>query len=174
MDKVKIWCNNLDCPHNQKVNEPTHFSFNKFRDTYTSGDLNEVLGKCSKIGYDFLSIEVESTKIKYSVALCYQEGNALICDRTDCLHNVDKLCDRGKIWVNKLTVDNEIYWECKCFSLKKFTGHRDWSQLLNPDKTAKGGNISDEDAKKYYEDSLKFKSFGTHHRDSKEPKKTQK
>lgn len=96
------------------------------------------------------------------------------CNRIDCLHNSSKECVRGEILVDKSKIDGEEIWVCRCFSNEGISGHIDFSRLLKPDGTPKGGSVTDSEAEKMYKDSLKFKSFDTWHKDGKEPKRKKK
>jgi hypothetical protein len=165
-----IKCNNLGCKFCEKLDEPVTFSWNKYN--FTPFDDSLVTGRCIRHGYDFMPVGVATKNLEYKMAMCHvsEHEGIHVCDRNDCLHNENRICMRDVIWVNKTPLLPEAeYWHCRCFSDKKFAGHRDWSALLNPDKTAKGGHVDDDIADKMYKDSLKFKSFGTGHRDAKEP-----
>ena len=162
---LKIWCNNIKCKYNQKVSKPTFFSYNKIN--YVPLESNEVLGKCTRRGYDFIALETETPKVKYKIAYCFiSDTNAIICDREDCLHNSDRLCERKEIWISKfIAVQEPIMWYCRCFSDKKISGHRDWMSLIGADGSPKhGGHLSDDESEKLHRENTINRSFRDHTR----------
>lgn len=167
---MKIWCNNIDCKYNQKVKKLTYFSFNKIN--YVPFEDNNVLGKCTREGYDLVATDTGTSKVNYKFAICQPlAAEAMICDREDCMHNYNRLCSKKEIWINKSPAfPDMIFWHCRCFSDKRISGHRDWSQLLNPDRTAKGFKVTDSEAERYHKEDMKFKSFKIGHREPKEKK----
>ncbi len=171
--KTKIYCNNVNCKHNSEVAKPTYFSFNKIGN-FVPLESNEVLGKCSRKGYDLMHVDVNTGNVHYEVAACHNSSNmeALTCDKVNCLHNKSRLCSKKEIWISRFDpIKEPEMWHCRCFSHTKISGHRDWSNLLQSDGTSKGGHIDDSYAEKMYQDSLKFKSYNVGHHEPQEPKK---
>ena len=94
------------------------------------------------------------------------------CLRIDCLHNskLEKIfgfCQRKDILIDKQSVAGQgiILWVCRCFSNEGFSGHMDWSRY------PQGGHLSDLEVNNIYKDSLKSKSYKTHLKQGKEPKR---
>ena len=98
----------------------------------------------------------------------------MTCKKFECLHNSNADCKRDEILIDKTIVDGEEVWICRCFSNEGISGHIDFSRLLKPDGTPKGGSVTDREAEKMHSDSLKFKSFGAWHKDGKEDKRKKK
>ena len=157
---TSLLCRNQQCPYNEKLAEPVSFSFSA---VYTPFEGDKCSGKCS-IKPHFCGFQETVGDFMYEGAECGVTARDIVgCDRIDCLHNENYLCNRIEILVDRL---NDM-WVCKCFALGKIRGHMDWSQLLKPDGTAKGGSIDDDYAMKMHENTLKFKSFGSWHREGK-------
>lgn len=162
---MKIFCKNYECNNIILLEKPINFSYRK---NYTPISKNDTLcnGKCSKDFCGFIPIKVETQKTTYNnLPVCTESPKNLnhsfdICF-CECVWNNNYVCEREEIFVDIFSLDGRSYYICKCQSDKKFEGHRDWSSLLQPNGTAKGGLIDDAYAKKMHADSKKFK-VGSH------------
>ena len=158
------YCNNTECEHFKALEKPADFAPTS---GYKAIFDYKFLGTCSLPSPYVKDSVYESEDFIYRQHHCLEtEGN---CSDVGCLYNNELVCTRDEIYVDKSEITGDYI--CKSFSNIKISGHRDWSSLLQSDGTAKGGLIDDDYARKMNADSMKYKSFGTHHRDSKEPKR---
>jgi hypothetical protein len=156
---ISLYCKNEKCPYNVKLEEPISFSFSAI---YKPFEEDKCSGKCS-IKPRFCAFYNIINDFVYEGAECgITQGNTVACDRLDCVHNHNEVCTRSELLIDRLN----DHWVCKCFSFRKIRGHTDWSALLQGG-VAKGGNIDDQLASTMHKDSLKFKSFGTWHKEGK-------
>ena len=81
MNLPRIYCNNIDCKHNQKIEKEKYFSFNKIN--YIPFEDNKILGKCTRKGYDFISSDVETLKRTIKVAYCNVTDQEVIITPSD-------------------------------------------------------------------------------------------
>ena len=155
---ISLYCRNLECPLNKKLEEPIKF---KFSQIYTPFEGDECKGLCGSKGYCFAYYDEEIKDFKYEGAICANDGEentVSLCERADCVHNEKSSCTRPEILIDNLNGQ----WACKCFSFRNIRGHRDWSSLLTPDQRPKGGHIDDEYANKIHADRQKTHSYRTH------------
>jgi len=158
---MKIFCKNYQCKNSRFLDDFINFSFRKNYIPLGKED-GLCMAECKKEFCGFDALGIASNNINYSVAQCSVDKNNK-CFK-ECLWNNNHICEREEIFIDKITVDNIDYWICKCQSDIKIKGHRDWSQLLQPDKTAKGGHISDRDADKENKNNKVSKAFPDHFR----------
>lgn len=158
---VKIWCNNSECIYNQKLEKPKSFGFNRIN--YVPFDDAMITGKCTRMGYDFMSIDLEKKNVKLILPVCQiSDKDTIVCDVTECLHNLERTCDRKEIWISKSPLTQEYpYYHCRCFS-NKGVSHFDLGRLLNPDGTPKGGKVDDDYSEKLHKDNTVNKSYPDH------------
>jgi len=174
--KPTIYCNNLNCKYCLKLDEPFKFSWNSFN--YTPFDDCLVTGRCTRKGYDFMSVGAETKNRDYRISMCHlSDFKVYVCDRQDCLHNDNRVCTRSKIWVNTspFLPEDIAFYHCRCYSDKKVKGHMDWSRLLQPNGTSYGGHLTDSEAENMAIDNSKFRSYQDgHFREAKEFKRISK
>ena len=165
---TKIYCKNYHCPENRKLESPVKINLRKF---YTPiGSDNLCSGECQNKIPNMVSAGLSGENVEYSVALCVltseNSKNDFMCNRTNCVNNIDNKCLKDEIIVDKLIVGNEPYWVCKNFSQTKISGHMDMMRLVDSDGHPKfGGHVDDDYATKLDNDNRKFKSFSGHHRE---------
>ena len=175
---TRVYCSDSECDNNTKLDVPVEIKPTKFY-VPVGTEKNLCNGECKSKSLTLIPTRIEGNNIDYSVIECIpvkvkkNEELGFICKGTSCSHNKDSECLKESIFVDKLIVDNILYFVCKNYSTIKRTGHKDWSSNLNSDGHPKyGGHLSDADSDKMYYDNLKFKSYPKgDHRDSKEPKR---
>jgi hypothetical protein len=180
MHSVKeTYCNNLKCRYFKPLLMPVEFNFDKPH--FKAFESSHFTGKCDIIDHpDMMDYceTIENHRCNSAICLAEHVNRKFVselpgqCAKTNCLFNQDreKKCFKDVIFVDASSDAPETF-ECKSYSRRGCPGHRDWFSLLNPDKTAKGGQIDDNYANKMYRDSLKYQSFPDgHHRDAKEAK----
>ena len=70
------------------------------------------------------------------------------CGQIDCANNNGEGdCSKTPIFVTESLISHKFV--CKSYSVKKLSGHRDWSRNLDSTGHAKGGNIPDKEANSY-------------------------
>ena len=167
---MKTYCNNEKCSFIKKLEIPINFSFRKFYVPIGEEDL-KCKFECSRKFCGFITLAISGKKVIHNITTC-MAGYDIGCDRRECIwNNVDKSCGRDEILIDKLEIDNEIYWVCKCFSNKKISGHKDWMRHLNSDGTPKGGSIDDSYSEVLEKDNKVTRSFPDHFRQAKEERK---
>ena len=168
---TKIYCRNYSCSENKRLESPVSVNIRRFYEPVVKED-NLYFGECQSKILSLVSTGISGTKVKYSVALCVstkdKDVETFICSREDCIYNSSKRCQRDKIIVDRLVVENMIYWVCKNFSQNRISGHKDWSSNLDSGGHPKfGGHLDDDVAEKLDSENRKFKSFsGGYHRES--------
>jgi hypothetical protein len=164
---MKIFCQNKDCRFYKALLEPEQF---KFSQIYVPFEDDKCHGECAVKEYAFASFDESVNDFRYEGSFClsaYEDkiGNlSSFCDNVKCASNENKKCTRSEILVDEVKTREHWHWACKCYSLPKIRGHIDFSSLLQPNGTAKGGSIDDEYANKMHVDKNKTKSFRTHMR----------
>ncbi len=164
---TKIYCNNVDCKNISSIS-PHIRPRRLFEEVYAGICSGKVLMNSADIG---------SKEINLSYSICAGNEADFKCNRTDCLFNDcdGKLygnCIKDDIYIDKTKIQGKISWICKSFSNTGISGHVDMMRLVDSDGHPKfGGHLSDEDSEKMHQDSLKFKSFSTHHKEAKELKR---
>jgi hypothetical protein len=159
-----IYCNNCECKFNEALEKPFVFSFGRL--TSSLGD--PVKGKCKFSDVELYSAPYEDENYKLEQPVCRQRAG--FCLFFQCAsNNGEGECSRQDILVDSSLITHQFL--CKCFSVRKLSGHIDWSRNLQSNGTAKGGHIDDAYAQKMNNDNKKFKSFSNGHRDAKEPTK---
>jgi hypothetical protein len=162
-----VYCKNYSCKFNKGLSEPKDFQFRRFYKPL--GEDSVCHGECTLSEYNFIPVGISTTKVDYDLSLCGSYGGeeGLIeseCLKTTCLWNEDKKCIRGEVLIDKLDIQRESYWCCRCFSNRSFSNHRDWTQMMNHDMTPKGGHIDDDYSEKMHHNDTVTKSFNTHTR----------
>ena len=137
---MKIYCTNNECQHYRVLEEPSQFVFNKLRIPFSDEKIN---GFCSIIP-QINPVTYESPDFRREQSVCHQSQG--ICKQLICLHNNEGACLRDEILIDEAIISKYIV--CKCFSNRSLSGHVDWFKNLKSDGTAKGGHISDIEAKK--------------------------
>ena len=166
---MKVYCNNLECKLNKKLDVPAPFKPNKF---YVSPfKNNDYYGECSFNGYGFVPIGISNSKCNIDIASCCilspREESSCVCHRGDCASNVNKKCSKESIFVNKIEEPEQLFWRCMCYSQKKISGHIDWSRYPQQG----GVSLTDDEAKKLDHDNRVTKMYPDHLRPAKERSK---
>ena len=165
----KIYCNNLECQYNKKLDDPVPFKPNK---RYVSiFPNNNYYGICTSEGHSFIPIGISGKSFHRELAVCSEQGeDSKICHRGDCYSNYDKKCAKDVIFVDKIQGEGFSFWQCKCYSLKKISGRMDWSRFPQ-----KGGvNLTDDEAIRLNHDNTVTKMYPDHLRHAKEVSKKPK
>ena len=164
---TKIYCNNIDCENISPIS-PHIRPRRLFEETYA--------GICS--GKILINrVDLESSKVSLSYGICAGNEIDFRCNQIDCLFNdcSGKLygnCMKDEIYIDKVKIQGEILWICKSFSNTKISGHMDMMRLVDSDGHPKyGGHLSDLDSEHLAQDNSVFRSYSTHHRESKELKR---
>jgi len=166
---MKIYCNNLDCIDNEKLEEPVSFKPNKnYVSLFPSTNFQ---GICKNEGYSFIPIGISEKNTHHKLASCCKDVESLeICHREDCSNNVNKKCGRDVIFVDKIQGIDFVFWQCKCYSLKKISGRMDWSRF--PQKS--GVSLTDDEARNMNHDNTVSKMYPDHLRQEKKVSKKPK
>jgi len=154
MKRVKIFCKEHDCQFNKKIKS---FVFKFRKNHYVPFADNKCEGECTYFP-SFIEVDVVTDNgVCFKLAVCEKEDSpAECCHRLDCLWNNNRICTRDEILIDKVTIDDKIYWTCKTHSAKKVYGHMDWSRF------PQGGSIDDDYANKLNAEAKKSKSYRTH------------
>lgn len=123
---MKVFCRNLKCKNIQLLDDPIRFSYRKFRVPLGDDD-GYCMSKCKKDFPGFNDSIINTLSIKYSFAECDQ-GNSVNCDK-DCIWSSDGNCIREEIFIDKIIINDEEHWVCKCHSDINFKGHVDFSRF---------------------------------------------
>ena len=161
---MSIYCANTDCRFYETLKDPVSLNFDNPH--YKPIDTNEYTGICKNSKAQFMSMDVTRNNIDVHEVQCADSDSCMPgCSAMECSWNNNLACAKSNTFVSKSIITGNI--ACKSISLKGITGHRDWSKLLNPDGTAKGGNIDDEYAKKLDRKARNFAIYPDgHHREA--------
>ena len=167
---MPIYCTETICEHFKILEKPVKFNFDK--QNYKAFDFDEYPGICANCAACFNSIDKTINNTHTHEVQCLQyatksntRNTSISCFATECSWNNNLKCQKENIFISKGLITNDVI--CKSLSFKGITGHWDWTRLLNPDGTAKGGNIDDDYAKKLDKKARNYSIYPDgHHRES--------